>query len=97
MWRTDRLRQSVFAVGVIVALMAGYLGWYWLRALEPGPETFVVKPGMSLKAFARELTRRGVLHESQSFVLLASVLGQGRDSWRALLGTALQGEQGGEP
>lgn len=78
MWRTDRLRQSVFAFGVIVALMAGYLGWYWLRALEPGPETFVVKPGMSLKAFARELTRRGVLHESQSFVLLASVLGQGR-------------------
>jgi len=33
---------------------------------------------MSLKAFARELHRRGVVPESHSFVLLANLLGQGR-------------------
>jgi len=78
MWRDSRVRQLVYALGAAVALTVGYLGWYWFHALTPEPETIVVKPGMSLKAFARELTRRGVLHEPQSFVLLANLLGQGR-------------------
>jgi len=72
------MKRLLYAgIAIIVAAM-GYLGWYWFRPLEPGPETFVVKPGMSLKAFARELGRRGVLHEQQSFLLLANLLGQGR-------------------
>ncbi|KPK52262.1 MAG: hypothetical protein AMJ84_04735 [Acidithiobacillales bacterium SM23_46] len=73
------MKRLVHAIGAALVLTAGYLGWYWFHALEPGSETFVVKPGMSLKAFARELNRRGVLHESQSFVLLANLLGKGRE------------------
>lgn len=72
------MKRLIYALGTVAVLAVGYLGWYWLHPLEPGAETFVVKPGMSLKAFARALERRGVLHESQSFVLLAAILGQGR-------------------
>jgi len=72
------MKRLLYAGIVIIVAAMGYLGWYWFRPLEPGPETFVVKPGMSLKAFARELGRRGVLHEQQSFLLLANLLGQGR-------------------
>ncbi len=68
----------MLSIGAVVLIAVGYLGWYWFHGLQPGLEPFVVKPGMSLKAFARELHRRGVVPESHSFVLLANLLGQGR-------------------
>jgi len=72
------MKRILHAGIALIVVAMSYLGWYWFHPLEPGPETFVVKPGMSLKAFARELGRRGVLHEQQSFLILANLLGQGR-------------------
>jgi UPF0755 protein len=59
--------------------MAMYLGWYWFHPLEPGPDTFEVKPGASLRSLARELAARNVLPEGRTFTLLASLSGHTRD------------------
>lgn len=70
-----RLAAGLLAVCVIGA---GYLAWAWNHALYPGAEIYDVKPGMSLRAFARELSTRGVLPESHSFVWLAHLTGRDR-------------------
>ena len=69
------------AVGLLVAgaLGAGYLFWAWNHPLKPGADIYLVKPGMPLRAFARELSGRGVLPESHSFVWLAHLTGHDRD------------------
>lgn len=68
------------AVGLLIAVVIGngYLFWAWNHALEPGTEIYEVKPGMTLRGFARELRARGVLPESHSFVWLAHLTGRGR-------------------
>jgi UPF0755 protein len=63
---------------VLGVLGAGYLTWAWNHALHPGGEIYDVKPGMSLRAFARELSARGVLPENHSFVWLAHLTGRDR-------------------
>lgn len=63
---------------VICVIGAGYLVWAWNHALYPGAEIYDVKPGMSLRGFARELSARGVLPESHSFVWLAHLTGRAR-------------------
>lgn len=63
-------------IGIVVG--NGYLFWSWNHALKPGAEIYDVKPGMSLRAFARELSARGVLPESHSFVWLAHLTGRDR-------------------
>jgi UPF0755 protein len=65
-------------VAAVVLISAGYTGWYWYRPLHPGEQTYEVRPGMTLRAFARELAARGVLHESQSFVVVATLTGRAR-------------------
>ena len=69
------------AVGLLIGAVVGngYLFWAWNHALKPGAEIFEVKPGMGLRAFARELSARDVLLESHSFVWLAHLTGHGRD------------------
>lgn len=66
--------------GLLVACVigAGYLFWAWNHSLKPGTEIYNVKPGMSLRAFARELSARGALPESHSFVWLAHLTGHDR-------------------
>lgn len=67
-------------IGLLVACVTAvaYLYWAWQHPLSPGTEIYDVKPGMTLRSFARELGERGVLPESHSFVLLAYVTGHNR-------------------
>jgi UPF0755 protein len=60
-------------------MAAVYLYWSWNHSLQPGTDIYAVKPGMTLRAFARELSSRGVLAESHSFVWLAYLTGHQRD------------------
>jgi UPF0755 protein len=63
----------------VSAMAAVYLFWAWNHPLQPGTEIYAVKPGMTLRAFARELSSRSVLPESHSFVWLAYLTGHQRD------------------
>jgi UPF0755 protein len=72
----SRLAKALLFVG---AVCGAYLYWAWNHPLQPGPDIYVVKPGMSLHAFARELSNRGVLPESHSLVWLAHLTGHDRD------------------
>jgi len=76
--RARRIRPAIGLLG-LGALAAVYLLWSWNHSLQPGTEIYTVKPGMTLRAFARELSNRDVLPESQSFVWLAYLTGHQRD------------------
>jgi len=76
--RTRRIRPAIGLL-VVSAMAAVYLFWSWNHSLQPGMEIYAVKPGMTLRAFARELSSRGVLPESHSFVWLAYLTGHQRD------------------
>ena len=75
--RTATRKLGLGLLALCVAAVA-YLYWAWQHPLSPGTEIYDVKPGMTLRAFARELGERGVLPESHSFVLLAYVTGHNR-------------------
>lgn len=68
------------AAGALIVAAAGalYLLWAWNHSLSPGPELYVVKPGTTLRAFARDLTARGILPEPHSLVWLAHLTGRDR-------------------
>lgn len=72
------LIRLVASLLVLCLVGAGYLFWAWNHPLNPGTEIYNVKPGTSLRAFARELSARGVLPESHSFVWLAHLTGHDR-------------------
>ena len=55
---------------ILIGILAGYLAWSWNHALQPGSDTYIVKPGTGLIALAGELERRHVLPETRSFLLL---------------------------
>ena len=76
--RTRRIRPAIGML-VLSAMAAVYLFWSWNHSLQPGMEIYAVKPGMTLRAFTRELSSRGVLPESHSFVWLAYLTGHQRD------------------
>lgn len=76
--RTRRIRAAIGLL-VLSAVAAVYLFWSWNHPLQPGTEIYAVKPGMTLRALARELSGRGVLPESHSFVWLAYLTGHQRD------------------
>ncbi|MBI3571074.1 MAG: endolytic transglycosylase MltG [Gammaproteobacteria bacterium] len=76
--RTRRIRAAIGTL-VLSAMVAVYLFWSWNHPLQPGVEIYAVKPGMTLRALARELSGRGVLPESHSFVWLAYLTGHQRD------------------
>jgi UPF0755 protein len=74
-----RLIRPATGLLVLSVMAAVYLFWSWNHSLQPGTEIYAVKPGMTLRAFARELSSRGVLPESHSFVWLAYLTGHQRD------------------
>ena len=74
-----RLIRPVIGLLAVSAMAAAYLFWSWNHSLQPGTEIYAVKPGMTLRAFARELSIRDVPPESHSFVLLAYLTGHQRD------------------
>lgn len=75
--RTSIIRIIFGAFGLFL-IAAAYLLWSWNHPLRPGGEIYEVKPGTSLRAFARVLSARNVLPESHSFVLLAHLTGHDR-------------------
>ncbi len=64
---------------VLAAVLVGYLLWAWNHPLHPGNEIYVVKPGTGLISLAGELRRRGVLLETQSFLVLGYFTVQKRE------------------
>ena len=68
------------AAAVIALLLAAtvYFYWAWNRSLDPGTDTYVLKPGTSLRGLARDLHDRGVIPERHSFFLLGYVTGRSR-------------------
>ena len=74
------LRSKLVMLLLVTCAVAGaYLYWAWNHPLQPGSDIYEVKPGMSLRAFARELSDRGVLPESHTLVWLAHLTGHDRD------------------
>lgn len=71
---------KAFAIGLAaLAVAAGiYLYWSWHRALDPGAETYVVRPGTSLRGLAAQLKARGAIGETESFVWLGYATGRAR-------------------
>jgi len=66
---------------VVLALLAvgTYFYWFTVVRLEPEPRIYVVEPGTSLKAFARQLHREGVLPDAHTLVWVAYLKGQARE------------------
>jgi UPF0755 protein len=72
------LQIAVITFMALFVLAGAYLGWYWHHPLHPGQELFDLRPGMTVRAFARELTARGVLPEARTFALIATLTGRAR-------------------
>jgi UPF0755 protein len=72
------VRSFVIAVAAVFTGLTIYAFWYWQHPLEPGTESYEVKPGTTLRSFARQLRMRDVLPEDQTFVLFAYLIGKSR-------------------
>lgn len=65
---------------VLVLLAVGtYVYWFSVARLEPEAKIYVVEPGTSLKAFARQLEREKVLPDAHTLVWIAYLKGRSRD------------------
>lgn len=73
------LAKLLIILIVLGVLASAYLYWAWNHRLEPGTETYLVKPGMTWHGLARELNNRGVLLERYSLVWLAYLSRHHRD------------------
>jgi UPF0755 protein len=56
-----------------------YVYWFSVARLEPEAKIYVVAPGTSLKAFARQLRNEKVLPDANTLVWIAYLKGQSRD------------------
>lgn len=72
------VKALAIAVAAIVVAAGIYLYWSWNRPLNPGPETYIVRPGTSLRALAAQLKERRALRETESFVWLGYLTGRAR-------------------
>ena len=72
------IKQLLFLVLFLAALLAGDLGYYATRPLPlPAlPFEFSLKQGSSLKGAAHQLQQEGALLNERMFVLLARLLGK---------------------
>lgn len=75
---TTALKALALAAALLAIGLSIYLYWSWHRPLDPGADTYVVRPGTSLRGLAAQLRERGVLRETRSFVLLGYVTGRSR-------------------
>lgn len=75
-------RRAKYVVGAAAAgfLIAagGYLYWAWHRPLNVTDEIYVVKSGTTLRGFAHQLYRDGVLSEPYTITWLGYVTGRSR-------------------
>jgi UPF0755 protein len=76
-------RNSIRYVGAAIALlllgMVTYVYWFSVTRLEPEPRIYTVGQGVTLKGFARQLHREGILTDAHTLVWLAYLKGQSRD------------------
>ncbi|MFP5350465.1 MAG: endolytic transglycosylase MltG [Gammaproteobacteria bacterium] len=75
---TTAFRALAVAAAVLVLGLSVYLYWAWHRPIDPGADTYVVRPGTSLRGLAAQLRERGVLRETRSFVFLGYITGRSR-------------------
>lgn len=73
------IRSTVITAATALIGAAAYLAWAWNHSLNVGDDTHVVKPGSTMRAFARELHRKSILPDRYSLVVLAYLKGQARD------------------
>lgn len=75
-----KLISSIVVIAVAALIGVGaYLAWAWNHQLNVSAETYIVKPGTSMHAFARELYANQVLPDRYSLVLLAYLKGEARN------------------
>jgi UPF0755 protein len=72
------LGAAIVGVIALFAAAASYLYWAWTHPLNPGRETYLVKPGTSLRGLAQQLHERDVIVEPHSFTLLGALTGRSR-------------------
>ncbi len=71
--------KKILLAGILVFIaVGGYLSWAWYRPLNPGTETYVVKSGTPLRAFARQLHQRNVVTEPYSITWVGYLMGRSR-------------------
>lgn len=73
------LRYSGAAFALMLLAFGTYVYWYSVARLEPEAKIYVVEPGTSLRAFARQLAREKVLPDGHTLVWIAALKGQSRD------------------
>ncbi len=83
MSKTRTLKTIALVAASLFTAVLAYGAWYWFHPLHPGDttkgdETFVLRPGTTVRAFARELTARGWLPEPHTFVAIAKLAGRSR-------------------
>jgi UPF0755 protein len=59
--------------------MGIYVYWFSVARLEPEAKIYVVQPGTSLKAFARQLNQEKVLPDAHTLVWIAAIKGRSHD------------------
>lgn len=74
-----RVKAAALLVLLALAALAGfYLQWSWRHPLDIGSDIFVVKPGTSLRALARQLHEEGVILEPYTFTWMGHLTGRSR-------------------
>lgn len=76
--QTKKLKQSAIGIGSVFAVFIVYLLISWNTGLDTGDKTYTVKRGLSLKHFATDLHRDGILPNRYSIIWLAYLRGQHR-------------------
>ena len=66
------------SVAGILFVAGSYLYWSWHRPLNLSEDIYVVKPGMTLRGFARMLKDHGAISEPYSLVWLGNLTGHSR-------------------
>ena len=75
---TTALKALGIAAAAIAVGLSIYLYWSWHRPLDPGADTYLLRPGTSLRGLATQLRERGALRDTRSFVLIGYVTGRSR-------------------
>lgn len=76
--RSSTSTALALALIALFAVAAGYFYWAWHHPLDPGSEPYIVKPGTSLRALARELHERGAIPEPHTFTWVGYFTGRSR-------------------
>ncbi len=76
--QNKKIRQAVIGIGGAIAVAMIYLFVIWNTGLDTGGKIYVVKRGDSLKGFAADLHRDGILPNRYSILWLAYLRGQHR-------------------